>query len=138
MFPTYWNISAITPLHKKDSVFLPDNYRGISITSCLGKCFTSVLTNRLITIIEEHNIIDDQAAFKKRSRTTDHMFILKGLINKYCVKNKEKLYTCFVDFRKAFDSVWREALLLKLLKLGIGGNFYWLLKHMYNNTNSWV
>jgi hypothetical protein len=138
-FPTQWNLSAISPLHKKGSVFDTDNYRGISITSCLGKVFTSILTNRLIVCIEQHNVIDDkQAAFKKKSRTSDHMFVLKGLINKYCTKKKEKLYTCFVDFRKAFDSVWREGLLFKLLKLGIGGNFYWLLKHMYHNTNTCI
>jgi hypothetical protein len=138
-FPTDWNLSAITPLHKKGSIYDPDNYRGISITSCLGKCFTSVLCNRLITFINENKLISDhQAAFKKKSRTSDHIFTLKSMINNYCVKNKGKLYACFVDFRKAFDSVWRNALLLKLLNYGIRGDFYSLIKHMYSNTISCV
>jgi hypothetical protein len=138
-FPTKWNISAITPIHKKGCNFNPDNYRGISITSCLGKCFTSVLSNRLIKYIDDNNIISDhQAAFRKSSRTSDHMFVLKSLLNKYTSKKKGKLYTCFVDFRKAFDSVWREALLYKILKLGIRGNFYWILKYMYTNSFSCV
>jgi hypothetical protein len=138
-FPTKWNFSAITPLHKKGSIYDPDNYRGISITSCLGKCFTSVLSNRLVEFIKENNLITDhQAAFKKKSRTSDHIFTLKSIINKQCIKNKGKLYTCFVDFRKAFDSVWRDALLYKLLKLGIRGNFYSVIKHMYTNTMSCV
>ena len=138
-FPNKWNISAITPLHRKGSQYDPDNYRGISINSCLGKCFTSVLSNRLIEFIQENNIISDhRAAFKKNCRTSDHVFVMKSIINKYCIQKKGKLYTCFVDFRKAFDSVWRDALLYKLLKLGVKGNFYSIIKHMYSNTLSCV
>jgi hypothetical protein len=44
------------------------------------------------------------------------------LINKYIHKNKNKIYACFVDLRKAFDSVWREALSYKLCKMGVGFN----------------
>ena len=60
--------------------------------------------------------------------------ILKTLINKYLNKCKKNLYVCFVDFKKAFDSVVRKALMYKLLCKGIGGKFYDLLKHMYSNT----
>ena len=49
-------------------------------------------------------------------------------------KPNGKIYTCFVDFKKAFDSVWRQALLYKILKLGIGGNFYNIIKNMYSHT----
>ena len=138
-FPENWNISAITPLHKKGSLFDPDNYRGISITSCLGKCFTSVLANRLLSCIETNSIMpDNQAAFRKTFRTTDHIYTLQSIINKYCLKQRGKLYTCFVDFKKAFDSVWREGMLYKLLKIGIGGKFYQLMKHMYETSTSCV
>ena len=49
------------------------------------------------------------------------------MINKYIHKEKKKIYACFVDLRKAFDSVWREALLYKLCKIGVGLHFlnYW-------------
>ena len=138
-FPDSWNVSAITPLHKKGSFFDTDNYRGISITSCLGKCFTALMTNRLVACLEKHKVFaDNQAAFRKDRRTTDHIFTLRSIINKYCLKQRGKLYTCFVDFRKAFDSVWREAMLLKLLRLGVRGNFYFLLKSMYQNTTACV
>jgi hypothetical protein len=49
-----------------------------------------------------------------------------------------KLYTCFVDFRRAFDSIWREGLLVKLLRLGIGGRFYDIIKDMYRSTTCHV
>ena len=50
------------------------------------------------------------------------------------MKPKKKLYVCFVDFKKAFDSVVRKALLHKLLKKGIGGKFFDLVTNMYSNN----
>ena len=43
-----------------------------------------------------------------------------------------------MDFRKAFDRVWRSALCLKLLEKGIGGNMYHLIKDMYYKNVSSV
>ena len=48
--------------------------------------------------------------------------------------SKKKLYACFVDFRKAFDLVWQDGLLYKLLKIGVGGNFYSVIKNMYKTS----
>jgi hypothetical protein len=76
----------------------------------------------------------NQGGFRKGYRTTDHVFILKTLINKYVHKCKKKLYVCFVDFIKAFDSVWRSALFLKLRAKRIKGKFYNILHDMYSNT----
>jgi hypothetical protein len=58
------------------------------------------------------------------NRTADHILTLKTLHDKYTTQNNEKIYTSFVDFKKAFDSVWHEGLYLKLLENGIGGRFY--------------
>ena len=46
---------------------------------------------------------------------------------------KKTLVTCFIDFKKAFDSVWRDALMLKLINYGIGGNFFLTVEDMYRN-----
>ena len=55
--------------------------------------------------MEDNNIIDSaQHGFRKDYRTTDSIFILKTIISKYKDK-KCKLYPCFIDFRKAFDTV---------------------------------
>ena len=47
---------------------------------------------------------------EKNSRTSDSIFIVKSLINKY-VTSKQKIFGCFIDLKKAFDSVWRLGLL---------------------------
>ena len=59
--------------------------------------------------------------------------MLKSLIDKQLSVPGGKLYTCFVDFRKAFDSVWRKGLFYKVLSSGIGGNFFNIIQSMYDN-----
>ena len=46
------------------------------------------------------------------------------------------LYTCIVDFKKAFDSVWRDALLNKIHKIDINGQFLQILKSIYSTTTN--
>ena len=66
------------------------------------------------------------------------MFILKTLFDKDCSKSGGRLYACFVDFRKAFDSVIHDGLRFKLLQIGIGTKFYNIIKSMYNGSQSCV
>ena len=51
-----WSISIINPIHKKCSVIDPENYRGISLLSCLGNFFSAILNQRLVKYAIEHNI----------------------------------------------------------------------------------
>lgn len=91
--------------------------------------------NRLTKLID-NQLSNSQFGFRENHRTADSIFILKSLINKYIHKNKGKIYACFVDLRKAFDSVWREALLYKLSIMGVGSKFFNIIKEQYNITNS--
>ena len=44
-FPKLWKISYITPIFKDDDSFDPNNYRGISVSSCLGKLFMLIMND---------------------------------------------------------------------------------------------
>jgi hypothetical protein len=65
------------------------------------------------------------------NRTADHVLTLKTLHDKY---ENEKIYTCFVDFRKAVDSIWHQGLFYQLIKNNIGGHFYDLIQDIYSST----
>ena len=65
------------------------------------------------------------------NRCSDALIILYNLFNKYCLKNGKYIYACFVDFKKAFDTVPRHILFQKLLAHGITGKFYNSIKNMY-------
>jgi hypothetical protein len=135
-FPTAWGTNTLTPLHKKGSVNLCENYRGIAVSSCFAKLFLTVLHNRLSNFVDNNNLIPpNQIGYKKGSRTSDHILTLKNIIDNYISKiPRQYLYACFVDFKSAFDTVWRNGLFYKLLQMGIGGNFLRVLQHMYRNV----
>ena len=46
-FPPIWKVGYIIPIFKREDSFEPSNYRGIAITSCMGKLFTLILNDRL-------------------------------------------------------------------------------------------
>ena len=134
-FPHSWNISLVSFIAKNNEIYDCNNYRCLSLTSCFGKLFTSLLQTRLHNYMENNNLYNRfQAGFRPGYRTTDHIYTIKTIINKYIFKCKKRIYACFVDFSKAFDTVWRPGLFQKLLTLGIGGNFYNVVKYMYSNS----
>ena len=54
--PVKWATGYVVPLHKGGSITHTNNYRGISLTSSLGKLFSSVLSNRLYQEIESKDL----------------------------------------------------------------------------------
>ncbi len=93
----------------------PNNYRGITLSSCLGKLFSLIMNFRLVEYLNAHNIYSEyQFAFRKEHRTTNSVYIIDKVMSHYR-SAKKKLYIGFIDFRKAFDKVWRSALMYKLL-----------------------
>jgi hypothetical protein len=102
--------------------------------SCLGKLFCSILNARLVKFLPTNEGTNKyQIAFSEDCRTSDHILTLKTLTDKY-QQNNQCLYACFVDFKKAFDSVWRDALFFKMLKHGIGGCFGKIIRTMYSQS----
>ena len=71
---------------------------------------------------------------EKKYRTTDQIFIIKKLIDHAIKVRHGRLYGCFVDFQKAFDNVWHDALFVKLSRIGINGKCYNIIKNMYTNA----
>ena len=104
----------------------------ISILSCAAKLFNVILTKRLDNFLQDNSLINPvQIGFTKKARTADHMFVLRTLIEKYTKDKSCKLFACFIDFRKAFDTVIHDIMLYKLIRIGIAGNFYNVIKDMY-------
>ena len=135
LYPPEWDINYLKPIYKKDDTENPDNYRGIALGSSFAKLFSTILLNRLLNYIETKNLISpNQVGFVKGSRTSDHIFLLQTLIGKIVKKNGGKLYTAFIDFKKAYDTVDRGILFNRLKELGIHGTFYHNIVTMYENT----
>ena len=93
----------------------------ITLLSCFGNFFTSVNNRRVSMYLEEYNLIgEEQAGFRSGYSTLDDIFSIKCIIDIYLSKNKG-LFSAFIDYRKAFDNIWRIGLWRKLLQHSING-----------------
>ena len=83
-----------------------------------------------------HNKIlsNSQLGFLAENRTSDAHIILKNIVRKHCHKNR--IFSCFMDFFKAFDTVPREILFKKLLRQGNNGSFFNIIKNIYKNDKA--
>ena len=132
--PQNWGSGLIIPIPKTGDKNEPDNYRGITLSNSISKFFNLIMNRRLVSFLEDNNILcKEQIGFRQGSRTTDHIFVMKTIIQSYKLKRKP-IYSCFIDLRKAFDSVWRNGLFYKLLRSGISTKLVKIITDLYNKT----
>ena len=95
------------------------------------------MNHRLAFISKKEKLIHvTQIGFQEGYRTTDHIFSFKTLVDKHAIgKPRGKLYACFLDFKKAYDSVWHDGLFSQLERLNIRGNFLAIIEDMYKNSH---
>ena len=87
-YPENWRKGIITPIHKQGEIDNPDNYRCITINSCLSKLFNLLLTKHLTAFTNDNQILKyNQTGFWKSFRNSDHVFTIKTVINKYLKEN---------------------------------------------------
>lgn len=104
----------------------------------MAKLFTSILNNRLLDWSKTNDVITDaQFGFKPNCGTRDAIFALHSIVTNTLCKRK-RLYCAFIDFKKAFDSIDRSKLWLKLSKVGIQGKLLNVIKALYNDVKSCV
>jgi len=77
-------------------------------------------------------INESQVGFRHGYSTNDNIFSLYSLFELLTLKKKKM----FIDFEKAFDTVWREGLWCKLLMNDINGKMHNVLVNMYHNVKS--
>ena len=105
------------------------------MTSCLGKCLERIITVRLNGFIEHNKIIDlEQEGFRKfHSKTHALLRLVQDIHNGF--NEKESTLVAFIDMEKAFDSVWKDGLLVKMHNLGIRGNVWsWISDFLSDRT----
>ncbi|GFW56158.1 probable RNA-directed DNA polymerase from transposon X-element [Trichonephila clavipes] len=129
-FPKEWKHAQITvlPKPKKDTKFA-ENYRPISLLSCLGKIYEKIILTRIIDHCDRNTIIPDfQHAFRKET-STQHQLL--RVTNKIFNGFNTKSYTVgiFLDVKKAFDRMWHDGLIFKMIILKFPT---YLVKIIYN------
>ena len=134
--PEDWNVSKVKLQHKGGykSKLLLKNYRPISLTITMGKLFANIISSRLVEWIERNEIIgEEQNGFRPDRRATDNIFTVNEIIDKK-LKEKKKVYICFLDIEKAYDKVDREMMLAVLESIGLPRKIVNIIRKLYSNT----
>ena len=138
--PNDWKKSILKPIPKSadNDNKIPLNYRGISLLSCISKIFTAILNNRLTKFLDNNaTLVEEQNGFRSNRSCQEHVFSLHSIIKRRQKESKKTLIT-YIDFSKAFDCVNRHQLFYKLLRAGIEGKMYYIIKSLYDNTETKV
>ena len=135
--PTEWRQGIVVPLHKDGDERDPMNYRGITLLSIVGKVFTRVLHNRLTKFAERKTfgIVEEQGGFRPERGTEDQIFILTEVLK---ARSGRTTYTAFIDVKKAYDTVWRDGLWIRLWEEGVRGKMWRMIREMYRTVQSSV
>ena len=103
IFPNIWKIAHVTPLHKKGPENLCNNYRPISLLSCVGKVLERCFHSRVLNYLKVNNIItQSQSGFMPGDSTVNQ---LTSIYHDLCTSFDQGITTqsIFFDISKAFD-----------------------------------
>jgi hypothetical protein len=136
--PVDWVRGIIVPIYKDGEKQNVDNYRGITLLSVVGKLYASILNNRISSWLEKKNkLVDEQGGFRAKRSTSEQIFILRETVQGRR-RAKKSTYCCFLDIRKAYDTVCREGLWIRMLEKGIGGKMWRVVRNLYREVGSCV
>ena len=104
-------------IYKKGCKKSRDNYRPISVTSCVAKVFEKLILERIKKHLNDHNIIiDNQSGFRQNRQTKDNILNITQKVMESFNRGK-KVCCIFFDISAAFDKVWHNGLIYKLTQI---------------------
>jgi len=116
-FPKVWKTAKVVAILKqnKDKA-LPASYRPISLLPNISKIFETIINDQIVYLCKTKNIIpESQFGFRYRHSTIHAINKLTSDIN-WALNDKKCLGACLIDLEKAFDTIWLDGLLYKLIK----------------------
>ena len=130
--PKAWLITKMVPIPKKGDLTKVANHRGIALMSAVAKLYNRCILNRLRECME--NLLSDyQAGFRRGRSTREQIHILRRLIEGADDKRLELAIT-FVDFAKAFDSLYRPYMWAVLRAYGVPHDIVEAIKCLYTGN----
>ena len=134
--PDDWGKAVIVPIFKKKDKQDCVNYRGIGLLSLVGKVVCSIIHSRMKKKTEEI-LSEFQAGLRPGRSTADQLFSFRQITEKYNEIGKP-LYLCYIDYQKAFNTVWQEGLWTAMRHLGYPDKNVRLLQALYQISTSAV
>ena len=127
-----WMKGCILPFPKKGDLGLAKNYWGITLTSIVAKIYNALLRNRIEPKID--NILwKNQNGFRRNRSTTSQILTIRRILEGVRAKNLQATLL-FVDFTKAFDSIYRGKMEQFLIAYGLPKETVAAITILYKNT----
>ena len=118
------------PKHGKDCT-VKDNNRGITLMPVIFKLLEKIVIEREKHWLHDNDVIDlIQSAGQYQCSSLHTSFLVQEAIA-YNVNKGATVYAAFLDTRKAFDTVWIDGLMHKLLEKGLNTKIWRVLKSGY-------
>ena len=134
VLPKDWKLGIVIPLRKpgKEPEKLT-SYRPITMLPCLGKIMERIIQRRLEYIVEKQDLLSEsQCGFRRGLGTMDILLRVEHVIRK-SLGSGEICVVVYIDLKSAFDKIWREGMIYKLIKLGIKGKIVKWLQNYFSN-----
>ena len=121
MFSKHLEASPCSATAKKDDMSKPSNYRPVSLLPCISKVFEKVVFNHVHHYLRQNSLLTPkQSGFTPGDSTINQLIhVCHKIYNAF--DDGDEVQAVFLDFSKAFDSVWHEGLVYKLGTMGIRG-----------------
>ena len=130
--PQDWRDANVTPLFKKGSRNMAENYRPISLSSKIGKILESIIKDNIVSHLEKLSLIrDSQHGFRKGRSCLTNLLDFMETITQY-LDAGQPVDLVYLDFAKAFDKVPFARLFKKLESHGVGGQILEWIKQWLN------
>lgn len=117
IYLTMWSIQA-SPLPGQDTLFIQSTNWGLVMIQTTTGLSWWVIHSPSFKPRSRHLRVRGQAGFRPNYQTIDHIFTLQAIIEE-AHHRSSKVYSCFVDFQKALDTMSREAFFQRLRDIGI-------------------
>jgi len=118
-WPSVWKFHVICPIFKRGAAFMPNNYRGIHLTTVLSKVAEKMIGMHFVPFLQRKAFGPNQWAFTPRLGARDLVaMLMMSFILAVCLG--KKIGGFLSDITGAFDRVSKEILLGKLHEQGVG------------------
>ena len=135
-WPEDWTTSIFIPIPKKGYTLECHNNRTIALISHCSKILLKIIAGRMKCKLQTE-IAEEQFGFRPGRGTRDQILNLKMIIEKNREQRKH-LYLCFIDYRKAFDTVVHEILWNVMKQFRFPPHIIDLIKKLYEQQKATV
>ena len=138
--PLSWKKGIIIPIFKGQGKSRSniDHYRPVTLLPVIQKLYEKVIQDRIDKFLIAKNIDfpnKQQQGFQKGLGCLTAEFNFQEVLQ-YNIDRGGRTYVACMDIRKAYDTVWHNALFMKIYQLGIVGKIWRIIVSMYDKLQS--